>query len=78
MIRRIFASVLAVLVALPVLLAQGPVVITGRVISTDDEPLPGATVSVVGTKDATATDVDGNFTLRVPATATDKRYRPHT
>ncbi len=75
MIRRIFASVLAVLVALPVLLAQGPVVITGRVISTDDEPLPGATVSVVGTKDATATDVDGNFTLRVPATATDKKIQ---
>lgn len=66
---------LAVLVALPVLLAQGPVVITGRVISTDDEPLPGATVSVVGTKDATATDVDGNFTLRVPATATDKKIQ---
>ena len=73
MIKRIFASVLAVLIALPVLLAQGPVVITGTVVSIDDEPLPGATVSLLGTKEATATDVDGKFSLRIPATATDKK-----
>ena len=75
MIKRIFASVLSVLIALPVLLAQGPIVITGTVISTDDEPLPGATVSVPGTKDVTATDIDGKFSLKVAAENKDKKIQ---
>ncbi|MDE5997696.1 MAG: TonB-dependent receptor, partial [Muribaculaceae bacterium] len=40
--------------------------LTGVVTSaTDDEPLIGATVSVSGTKNATVTDVEGNFTISV-------------
>lgn len=75
MIKRILSSILLVLMALPVLMAQEPIVITGTVISTDDEPLPGATVSVLGTKDATATDFDGKFTLRVPASSKDRKIQ---
>ena len=43
--------------------------VTGTVVDiVGDEPLPGATVSVVGDKSAvTATDIDGNFTLQIPA-----------
>lgn len=42
--------------------------VTGTVVdAADGEPLPGATVSVVGDKSAvTATDIDGNFTINVP------------
>ncbi len=41
--------------------------ITGVVVDAQDgEPLPGATVSVVGDKNAiTATDIDGNFSLNI-------------
>ncbi len=43
-------------------------VVTGLVVDGQDgEPLPGATVSVVGDKSAvTATDIDGKFTISVP------------
>ncbi len=41
---------------------------TGKVVSADDgEPVVGATVRVAGTNAATITDIDGNFTLAVPA-----------
>ena len=52
------------------LMAQ--VKVTGTVISgEDDEPIIGATVAVKGNKKAaTATDIDGNFTLNVPSAGT--------
>lgn len=41
---------------------------TGVVISAEDNlPVIGATVRVVGTKTATVTDTDGNFTITVPS-----------
>ena len=42
--------------------------VTGTVVdAVDGEPLPGATVSVIGDKSAiTATDIDGNFSITVP------------
>lgn len=51
--------------------AQAPAgkrAVTGTVIdAVDGEPLPGATVAVVGDKTAiTATDIDGNFSLNIP------------
>ena len=71
MIRRLFASLLLVLMAVSAVIAQNHVVITGSVLSDDGEPLPGATVAVSGTSTATATDIDGRFTLKVPATKKD-------
>ena len=46
--------------------------ISGKVTSAEDgQPVVGATVKVVGQKNTgTVTDVDGNFTLNVPAGAT--------
>ncbi|MBN1414987.1 MAG: TonB-dependent receptor [Bacteroidales bacterium] len=42
-------------------------VITGKVISGEDEsPLPGASVAVKGTTTGTVTDINGNFSLSVP------------
>lgn len=43
--------------------------ITGRVLGTDGEPLPGVTIVVTGTTTGTLTDVDGNYALTVPADA---------
>ncbi|WP_337942649.1 TonB-dependent receptor [Parabacteroides sp.] len=46
--------------------------ITGRVLDANNEPVIGANVVVEGTTIGTVTDVDGNFTLDVPAGATLK------
>lgn len=44
--------------------AQTPVTVTGTVYDGFDEPLIGVTVMVKGTTNGTATDIDGNFTLK--------------
>lgn len=44
--------------------------VTGTVIGDDGTPLIGASVLVKGTTTGTVTDVDGNYSLRVPADAT--------
>jgi len=47
--------------------ALAQVSITGTVVSaSDNEPVIGASVTVVGTKTGTATDLDGRFTITVP------------
>ena len=40
--------------------------VSGQVLDENGEPVIGATVSVVGTKDKTVTDIDGNFTINAP------------
>ncbi|MDE6535593.1 MAG: TonB-dependent receptor [Muribaculaceae bacterium] len=75
-----FASALALMAPVSVWALPEPVsasaeqaaakrTITGVVVDAQDgEPLPGATVSVVGDKSAiTATDIDGNFSLSIPS-----------
>ena len=47
--------------------ALAQVTISGTVVSaSDNEPIIGASVTVVGTKAGTATDLDGRFTVSVP------------
>ncbi|MGV3505135.1 MAG: SusC/RagA family TonB-linked outer membrane protein [Adhaeribacter sp.] len=54
--------------------AQGKTV-TGRVTdATNNAPLPGVTVLVKGTQVGTATDVDGNYSINVPANGTTLVY----
>ncbi|MHB1179216.1 MAG: SusC/RagA family TonB-linked outer membrane protein [Daejeonella sp.] len=43
--------------------------ISGRVISSDGEPLPGVTILVKGTTTGVTTDLDGRYALNVPETA---------
>ena len=57
---------LAALITTITVMAQNQTV-SGTVTSADGEPLAGATVMGVGTTIGTATDVDGNFTLSLPA-----------
>ncbi len=42
------------------------VLITGTVIDKTNDPLPGVSVFYKGTSIGTATDIDGNFSLRIP------------
>ena len=49
--------------------AQGPDSITGSVVDTDGNPLAGVYVSVKGTRVATSTDTNGNYSINVPSSS---------
>ena len=68
--KRIMTFVACLFLSIGMALAQSRV--SGKVTSAEDgQPIVGATVKVVGQKNTgTVTDVDGNFTLNVPAGAT--------
>lgn len=51
-------------------IARPVAIVTGRVTDSRGEGLPGVTVLVKGTQTGTSTDVNGNFSLDVPAGAT--------
>lgn len=61
-IGRAFLTLVALLMAIPAF-AQN-VDVTGTVLDTNGEPLIGVTVMVSGTSNGTATDLDGNYTLK--------------
>ncbi|GAB3228579.1 SusC/RagA family TonB-linked outer membrane protein [Algoriphagus aestuariicola] len=50
--------------------AEADVTITGTVVDEANNPLPGATVTVLGTTKGTVTDLDGKYTLVVAENAT--------
>src|SRR5690554_1360331 len=50
--------------------AMQDVTVSGTVTDTQGEPLPGVTVSVLGTTVGTATDLDGRYSLTVPEGST--------
>lgn len=63
--KRILSFVLALVASVSLLMAQTQV--TGTVISAEDgEPVIGAAILVTGTQIGTVTDIDGNFSLKVP------------
>jgi len=66
--RKVFLF-MAMILSSVVLLAQN-VGITGTVVDENGEPLIGVSVIVKGTTIGVMTDVDGNFSLDVPANAT--------
>ncbi|MDX5481780.1 MAG: TonB-dependent receptor [Hymenobacteraceae bacterium] len=55
------------LILLPLGVSAQQAVVTGRVLSSDQQPLELATVGIKGTTKATQTDVQGAFELRVPS-----------
>lgn len=64
--KRLMTFFACLFLSLGMALAQTQ--ISGSVVSSEDgEPVIGASVLVVGTKTGTVTDVDGNFSLSVPA-----------
>ena len=68
MMKRIAMLMGGVILSCGVAFAQTSV--TGKVTSSDDgEPVVGASVRIIGSKTGTVTDIDGNFSLNVPADA---------
>ena len=71
--KKLFLSLLAVMMAVICALAQNRTV-SGTVLSaSDNEPLTGAAVLAVGTNVGVHTDIDGKFVLSVPASASKLR-----
>ncbi len=52
-----------------VLPAMAQVRVTGKVTSAQGDPLPGATITVVGSQTGTSAGTDGNFSISAPANA---------
>ncbi len=67
--RKLLSIIAMLVVSVTMLMAQNRTV-TGSVTSAEDgEPVIGATVIVPGTNTGTVTDLDGKFSLNVPANA---------
>lgn len=65
--KKLFLLLMAVMLTTTYALAQN-VTISGTVVDAEnDEPLIGASVQPVGSSTGVATDIDGNFTLSIPA-----------
>jgi TonB-linked SusC/RagA family outer membrane protein len=68
--KIIFTLLLSLFAGMQCLIAQ-QTGITGTVVSEEDgEPLIGASIIIKGTSTGTVTDIDGKFSLNVPANAT--------
>ena len=64
--KELMTFIACLFLSLGMALAQTQV--SGKVTSAEDgEPIIGASIKVVGTKTGAVTDVDGNFSLNVPA-----------
>ncbi|MFW5724798.1 MAG: SusC/RagA family TonB-linked outer membrane protein [Bacteroidota bacterium] len=66
-INRIWILIVLFLVPLMVPGQEGPVTVSGRVTDNTDMGLPGVTVLIEGTATGTTTDIDGNYSLSIPA-----------
>lgn len=68
-LRKMAALTLSILIGLP-LFAQQRVTISGRVVDDQNEPLIAVGVVQRGTTNGVITDLDGNYSITVPAGAT--------
>ena len=68
LLKRAMSMVLGLVLGASALLAQN-ITVTGTVTDAMKEPIIGASILQQGTTNGTATDIDGNFTLSVPADA---------
>ncbi|MDR0543348.1 MAG: TonB-dependent receptor [Dysgonamonadaceae bacterium] len=65
--KNIWNILLLLFVLFPATLVAQQRTVSGKVIDETGEPMTGVTVKVVNTGDGTITDIDGNYSLRVPA-----------
>lgn len=64
--KKILSIIFCLLMSITMMMAQTKTV-TGRVLSGDDgEPVIGASVVATGTATGTVTDIDGNYSIKVP------------
>lgn len=69
-VKRLSMSALFLLAAIPLLLAQGQIRVSGRVVDDLNESMIGVSVFEKGTTNGVITDMDGNYSLSVKRGAT--------
>ena len=70
--KRLMTFIAGVALSMGSALAQSQV--SGTVVSAEDgEPIIGASIKVEGTNTGTVTDIDGNFSLVLPAGSTQSK-----
>lgn len=73
--KRLFLLAAAIFMFATQLSAAGDINCRGRVVDEKGEPVIGATITVPGTTAGTATDIDGNFSIKVTNNAKDVSVR---
>lgn len=73
--KRLFLLAAAIFLVASQLLAAGNVNCRGRVVDEQGEPVIGATITVPGTKVGAATDIDGQFSIKVANNAKEISIR---
>lgn len=64
---QLFVSLFSAILIIQNVTAQTPLLVTGRVISSEDQkPLFGVSIKVKGTTTGTTTDVNGRYSIQVP------------
>lgn len=69
-VKKLMLSLFFSGVAVPFVLAQGPVKVTGKVFDDKNEPMIGVSVLEKGTSNGTISDLNGNYSLNVKPGAT--------
>ena len=64
---RLLPLLLGMFLCMPVVFGQGQVAVKGTIVDQDGQPVIGAAVMVKGTNNGATTDLDGKFSLTVPA-----------
>ena len=67
LLKRLFSVLAGLVLGASALLAQNTITVRGTILDAEKQPVIGAGVIQTGTTNGTATDVDGHFTLTVPA-----------
>ncbi len=73
--KRLFLLAAAIFLVASQLFAAGDVNCRGRVVDEQGEPVIGATITVPGTKAGAATDIDGQFSIKVSNNAKEISIR---
>lgn len=69
-VKKLMALAILLLMCIPLVLAQGTVKVTGRVIDDLNDPMIGVSVFEKGTSNGVITDLNGNYALSVQKGAT--------
>lgn len=64
--RLLFILLLSLI---PLTIFAQEITVSGIVVDSHNEPIPGATIEIVGRSETSTTDIDGRFVIHLPATA---------
>ena len=70
LLKRMASVIAGFILGVTMLSAQGTLTVKGTVLDAEKQPVIGAAVLQAGTTNGAATDIDGNYTITVPAGAT--------